>query len=472
MADHFNGKSGNGSSRRTPEAQLADDRLPPHNIEIEKCVLSAILKDNDRFHDVIQVLNPDDFYRDSHQMIFRAMRDLYDQRKPLELNVILDELGRRGELERIGGQDTLFEIAEAAPHAGNALHHADIVRQKSVVRQLIQVATDTRGDAYSDSYTSEQLLEMIEHRVFEIAEAQATRETKKISDIITDAMTRISARADSRHAVTGVGSGYFELDDITSGFQPAQLIILAARPSMGKTALALNICEHAALVENKGVLFVSLEMGMLEIAERLLCAHSHVDGYKLRTGKGIGHTELRTLGKSYEILSRAPIFVDDTATRNMLQITANARRLKRRENISLVVVDYIQLIDAEGEGRESRQEQIAKISRRLKQLARELQVPVIALSQLNRAVESREDRRPRMADLRESGAIEQDADIVLLLHRPEYYDKNEKPGSAEVIVAKNRNGATGEIPLTFLKNFMRFENAANFAEAPIDSGTF
>jgi replicative DNA helicase len=240
---------------------------------------------------------------------------------------------------------------------------------------------------------------------------------------------------------------------------------------MGKTAFALNICEHVCVEQKIGVLFVSLEMGQLELAERMLAARSKVDGHKLRTGHGLGYREMKQLGEGYDALRSSPLFIDDTPARNMLQITANARRLKLREKIGLIVLDYIQLVDSEGDGRESRQEQIAKISRRLKMLARELKVPVIALSQLNRNVENREDRRPRMADLRESGAIEQDADMILLLHRPDYYDNNDQPGIAECNVAKNRNGATNTVKLTFLKNIMRFENLATMTD-PIDGGTF
>jgi replicative DNA helicase len=285
-------------------------------------------------------------------------------------------------------------------------------------------------------------------------------------------MDRIALRSEEKHPVTGVPSGFYDLDDITSGFQGSQLVILAARPSMGKTALALNICEHAAVEHGMGVLFVSLEMGQLELAERLLCARSRVDGEKLRKGRGLGTREMTMLGRGYDELRAAPIYIDDTPARNMLQITANARRMKMRQNVSLIVVDYIQLIEHESpDGRENRQEQIAKISRRLKTLARELNTPVLALSQLNRGVENREDRRPRMADLRESGAIEQDADLVLLLHRPEYYDPNDQPGISELIVAKNRNGRTDSVKFTFLKNFMRFENLAS-EDVPIDVGTF
>ena len=279
-------------------------------------------------------------------------------------------------------------------------------------------------------------------------------------------MTLISKRAEEKHPVTGVASGFHDLDDFTNGFHPDQLIIVAARPSMGKTALMLNICDHAAINLRVPVLVVSLEMGNLEIGERLLCARSRVDGHKLRTGHGLDYRELNKLGRHIARWQAAPIFIDDTPARNMLQITAMARRLKLRQDLGLIVVDYIQLIDSE-DSRDSRQEQIAKISRRLKTLARELHVPVDRASQLNRAVESREDRRPRMADLRESGAIEQDADMVLLLHRPEYYDHNDQPGIAEIIVAKNRNGPTGSVKLTFLKNLTRFENLSTIAE-PLD----
>ena len=290
--------------------------------------------------------------------------------------------------------------------------------------------------------------------------------------MVTEAMDRIATRSEAKQPVSGVSTGFYDLDEITSGFQGSQLIILAARPSMGKTACALNVCEHAALEQKSAVLFVSLEMGKIELAERLLCSRSKVDGDKLRKGRGMGAREMTMLSRAYEEMRTAPIFIDDTPSRNMMQITANARRLKLRQNVGMIVVDYIQLIEPEsGENRDSRQEQIAKISRRLKTLARELHVPVVALSQLNRAVENREDRRPRMADLRESGAIEQDADLVLLLHRPEYYDANDSPGTAELIVAKNRNGRTDTIKLSFLKNFMRFENLAADA-GPIDMGTF
>jgi replicative DNA helicase len=461
--------NGEGASTRSEGSDLAH-RLPPQNIVAEQSVLGAILLDNDVLHDVVPLLGVEDFYRDAHQIIYRAIRDLYDLGKPIDGLILAEELARRDQFKKIGGDETLMQILGVVNHSANARYHADIVRQKALGRKLIETSNEILREIYSNSFTSQQLLEHAEQRIFAIADAQTTGDTVEIRDVMTEAMDRIAARSESRHPVTGVATGYYEFDDITGGLQSEQLVILAARPSMGKTALALNICDHAAVQLKIPTLIVSLEMGRLELAERLLCARSRVDGHKLRTGQNLGTREMTLLGKGYDELRSAPLFIDETPARNMLQITANARRLKLRQNLGLIVVDYIQLVDSE-ESRDSRQEQIAKISRRLKTLARELKVPVIALSQLNRAVENREDRRPRMADLRESGAIEQDADLVLLLHRPEYYDATDQPGIAELIVAKNRNGATGSVKLTFLKSYTRFENLANIAE-PIDQRTF
>jgi replicative DNA helicase len=469
MASHGNG-NGNGHAYPRSGSVPNGERLPPQNIEAEQGVIGSILLDNDVLHDVVPMLKVEDFYRDSHQVIYRTIRDLYDLGRAVDAITLADELTRRGEYAKVGGDDALAQILASVPHAANARYYAGIVREKAIPRALIEASNEVIREAYSNSHTADELLELAERRVFAIAEEQVSGETVELRDVVTRAMDRIALRSEERHPITGVSTGFFELDDLTGGFQGSQLVILAARPSMGKTALALNICEHVILERKTGVLMVSLEMGEMELAERLLCARSKVDGHKLRTGHGLGTREMTQLGKAYDELRMAPLFIDDTPARNMLQITANARRLKMRQDIGLIVVDYIQLIDAE-ESRDSRQEQIAKISRRLKTLARELQVPVIALSQLNRAVENREDRRPRMADLRESGAIEQDADLVLLLHRPEYYDPNDRPGTAELIVAKNRNGATGNVTLTFLKNVTRFENSAAIND-PIDAAPF
>jgi replicative DNA helicase len=477
MAPHANG-NGNGNgypperSRRGAGVAFPEDRLPPQNLEAEQGVLGGILRDNEWLHDVMPILRPEDFYRDNHQVLFRTIREMYDQSRPVDALILSEELRRRQEYDRIGGDETLAAILDSVPHAANTKYYAEIVREKSVQRRVLESAHETLRLGYSNTLTADELLQSAERSIFQINEERARGETVELREVVTQAMNQIAIRAEERHPITGVATGYYDLDDITSGFQGAQLIILAARPSMGKTAFALNIAEYAAVEQRVGVLFVSLEMGQLELAERLLCSRSKVDGDKIRKGKNLHAREMSMLSKGYDELRDAPIYIDDTPARNMLQITANARRLKLRQDIGLIVVDYIQLIDPEsGEGRDSRQEQISKISRRLKTLARELRVPIIALSQLNRNVENREDRTPRMADLRESGAIEQDADMVLLLHRPEYYDPNDQPGIAEVIVAKNRNGRTDKVKLTFLKNFMRFENLATVAD-PIGVDTF
>jgi replicative DNA helicase len=460
--------NGSGRGPRTDSAGLGD-RLPPHNLEAEQGVLGSILWENDVLHDVVGFLRVEDFYRDTHQVIYAAIRDMYEQRKGIDAVTLAEELKRRGQFEQVGGNDAFAEITASVPHAANGKYYAEIVKEKSVNRQLIEYATEIIREGYSNQFTAEALLESAEKKIFGIAEDQIRGEILELNEVITLAMERIDRRLETPHAVAGVASGYIDLDDIVWGFQPGQLIVVAGRPSMGKTALALNICDHAAINLKLPVLFVSLEMGHHEIAERLLCSRSRIDGYKLRTGKGLARTDYPELTRAFKELSEGQMLIDDTPARNMLQIAATARRLKLRRHIGLIVVDYIQLIDSE-DTRDSRQEQIAKISRRLKTLARDLKVPVIALSQLNRAVESREDRRPRMADLRESGAIEQDADIVLLLHRPEYYDQSEQPGVAELIVAKNRNGRTDSVKLTFLKELMRFENLAAIAE-PFHDGT-
>ncbi|WP_435018374.1 replicative DNA helicase [Tundrisphaera sp. TA3] len=468
---YANGSSngnGNGYGRPRkviePPASVLADRLPPQNLEAEVGVLGSILLDNDALHEVIPILKVEDFYRDSHQIIYRSVRELYDLGKAVDAITLIEELTRKGSLSAIGGHEAIHQILNDVPHAANAKYYAQIVRQKAVSRELIEGANQILRDGYSNNYTADELLESAERKIFAIAEDQAAGETVELKDVIVAAMDRITARSEDRHAVHGLASGFFDLDEITGGFHGSQLIILAARPAMGKTAIAMNICEHVICELKKSVLFVSLEMGELELAERLLSSRSRVDSHKLRTGKNLGHQDMIQLGRGYnELQNAAPLLIDDTPARNMLQITANARRLKLRQDIGLIVVDYIQLIDSE-ESRDSRQEQISKISRRLKTLAREMQIPVIALSQLNRGVESREDKRPKMSDLRESGAIEQDADLILMLHRPEYYDPNDQPGVAELIIAKNRAGATDTVKLTFLKNLTRFENMAHVVD--------
>ena len=474
MSKSQNGQAGNskkgagGDSAKFKVFPIDAERLPPANIEAEMGVLGSVLLDNDSLHDVIPILKVEDFYRDNHQKIYRVIRDLYDLGKPVDLILLNEELVRRDMFDAVGGNETLVSLIDSVPHAAHAKYYADLVRQKAISRQLIESANEMLNDGYSNNFTAEELLQSAEKKIFAIAEEETTAETHDIKDVIVSAMDRIVAKGEGIVTTSGVQTGFVDLDEITAGFQGTQLIILAARPAMGKTAIALNICEHVICTLNKGVLFVSLEMGELELVDRLLSSRARVDGYKIKTGKGLGQQDLAQLGRAYNDLHEAPLYIDSTPARNSLQITANARRLKLRKDVGMIVVDYIQLVDAD-DPRDSRQEQIAKVSRRLKQIARELNIPVVALSQLNRAVENREDRRPRMADLRESGAIEQDADLVLLLHRPEYYDPNDQPGVAELIIAKNRSGGTDTVKLAFLKNLTRFENLAHTAD-PLGGG--
>jgi replicative DNA helicase len=437
------------------------DRIPPQNLEAEQAVLGSMLLDNESIHGVVQLLQPEAFLRDAHRKVYSAIVDLYNASQNVDPVILFDELKRRGQIEEDGqGELTVeyvSEILEATPTAANAEYYAKIVREKAVSRRLIHASTEILREAYDQSETADELLAHAEQRIFEIAQTRSVSETHHVADVLTEAFKRLDDRSlRGGHVYSGIPTGFVELDELTSGLQNSELIIIAARPSVGKTAFALNIAQHVAVEEAKGVFIASLEQSKLELAERLLCARARVDGHKLRSGR-LSKEDISRLMDVAGDLRPAPLFIDDTPGRTLLQIAASARRLARKHDIKLVVIDYLQLIEAENR-RDSRQDQISQISRRLKGLARELEIPVIALSQLNRSPEMREGHKPRLADLRESGAIEQDADVVMLLHRPDLYDRESKPGMAEVNVAKQRNGPTGEIDLTFLKSITRFEN--------------
>jgi replicative DNA helicase len=447
------------------------DRLPPQNIEAEQAVLGSMLLDNEVIHGVVQLLQPEAFLRDAHSKIYSAIVDLYNGSQNVDPVILFDELKRRGQIEDEGqGELTVQyvrEVFEATPTAANAEYYAKIVREKAIARRLIHASTEILRGAYEQAETADELLSHAEQSIFEIAQSRSVSETHHVSEVLTQAFKRIDERSlHGGHAYSGVPTGFVELDDLTSGLQNSELIIIAARPSVGKTAFALNVAQHVAVEERKGVFVVSLEQSRLELAERMLCSMAKIDGHKMRSGR-LSKEDITRLMDVADDLRPAPLYIDDTPGRTLLHIAAAARRLARKHDIRMVVIDYLQLIESENK-RDSRQDQIAQISRRLKGLARELEVPVIALSQLNRSLEMREGHRPRLADLRESGAIEQDADVVMLLHRPELYDKEAKPGLAEVIIAKQRNGPTGDVNLTFLRNFTRFENYSDRPE-PIAS---
>ncbi|MHC5539546.1 replicative DNA helicase [Singulisphaera rosea] len=428
-------------------------RLPPHSLETEKATLGSILFVNEVLHEIVPILSPEDFYRDTHQKIYATILDLYRLGKPIDGITLSDELIRRGEYEAIGGADAISDLFSSTPSSANAKYYAGIVRQKSIGRQLAHAARTISAEVHSDQYTAEELLDRAERAVFNIAESQSSESTIPASAAVSQAMARLCRR---NRGPSGVSTGLSQLDALTDGFQPEQLVILAARPSMGKTQIALNFVEYTALARREEVLFISLEMGAIDIGERLAVSRSGVPNTLLKSPDDISPHEWDRLVIADEELSKAPILIDESPALTTLQILALARRAKSRGDLKLLVVDYLQLITP-GDG-DRRHEQVAYISRDLKRIARELKIPVVCLSQLNRASEGREDKRPRMADLRESGAIEQDADLVMLLHRPEYYDPMQLPGFAELIVAKNRNGATGTVPLRFIKEIGRFED--------------
>jgi replicative DNA helicase len=441
-------------------------RLPPQNVEIEKGVLGALILDEQAFREVSPDLKVEHFYRDIHQIVYRVLCEIHDEGKPVDLAILEEELRSRELLEKIGGFPALAEIVSSSPHSANVFYHVQIIKEKALARDVIAACSETLDEGYSNILNASDLLSKAEERIFAIGEAEAKGGTREIGRFALEAMGRFASRKGGEYS--GVATGLVRLDNLTDGLTNAQFIILAARPSLGKTALALNVAEHAAINSGVGTLFISLEMAGIELAERLIVARSGVDGYKYKTGQYLDSDEEERIGVAYgDLRACRKLWIDDTPIRTIGQIAANARRHKARHGIGLMILDYVQLIDS---GREmarnaSRQEQVGAISRRLKTLAKELNIPLLVLSQLNRNSESREDRKPRLSDLRESGSLEQDADMVFLLHRPDFYDPGDSPGLAEVIVGKNRNGKTGTVKLTYHKEITRFVDFVEPKEA-------
>jgi replicative DNA helicase len=446
---------------------VADDilrRVPPQNLEAEQSVLGAILLDNDAINQAIEILNFDDFYREGHREIFRAMAGLVDQTRPVDAITLTEALRTQNVLEAIGGPGYIAELAATVPTAANVGYYARIVREKSVLRRLASTATEIASGAYDAPSDVEQYLDEAEHRVFEISEHRIRQSFHTMKEVTRASIALLERLYERKELVTGVPTGFTDLDRLTAGLQPSDLVIIAARPSMGKTALALNLATYAATEADPpvGVAFFSLEMSKEQLALRMLCSEARVDSAKARAGF-LGERDFPKLAQAAARLSDAPIFIDDNSDTSALVLKAKCRRLMRERSsrLGLVVVDYLQLMRAARPG-ESREKEIAEISRSLKALAKELRVPVVALSQLNRQVETRPDRRPLLADLRESGAIEQDADLIAFVYRDEMYHRDSKePGVAEIIIAKQRNGPTGTAKLTYLNQYTRFENYAS-----------
>ncbi len=430
-------------------------KLPPQNLEAEKSVLGSLLLQNNALDEVADFLHADHFYSDANRTIYQAMIRMFETgTRGLDAVTLAEELDRRQQLEQIGGPAYVMELMETVPHAAHVKYYAGIVRDKWILRRLTEVCTDVLRDCYSGSDDSNETLQQAERGIFEILEQQDSSQKISMEEILFDAFKRIDERAAKGGQISGLSTGFLDLDHQTNGFQPSELVILAARPSMGKTALVCNIAQAAAQESRTGVLLFSLEQSKLELAERFLSIQGRIDGHRMRKGT-LDDAERHALMEASSVLSKLPIYMDDRPGRTVAQIGAIARRMKRRHNIGLIIIDYLQLIESDDRNI-SREQQISQITRRLKGIAKETEVPLIALSQLNRGVELREDKRPRLADLRESGAIEQDADIVMFLHRPDAYDQEDRPGLAEVVVAKHRSGPTGIVNLTWKKEHMRF----------------
>ena len=405
----------------------------------------------------LEVLGAKDFYKEAHQIIFDGLISLFDRNEPQDLITIVNTLRDANKLDTIGGPAYLASLTDIVPVAANISYYARIVREKSVLRQLIATTTDIAARCYEEQDDIEKLLDEVEQTVFEISRDKSGQGFDPLKKVMTETFERVTMLAERKELITGVPTGYTELDKMTSGLQPADLIILAGRPSMGKTALAMNIVQNVALKHQVGVGVFSLEMSKSQLGLRLLCSVSRVDSQNLRTGF-INDHDWPKLTRAAGELSGANIFIDDTASLAALEMRAKARRLKMEHNIGLVVVDYLQLMRGRAE---SREQEISEISRSLKAMAKELDIPVIALSQLNRSLESRTNKRPQLSDLRESGAIEQDADVILFIYRDDVYNKaedNPRRGIAEVIIGKQRNGPTGTVEMTFLDRYTTFEN--------------
>ena len=438
-------------------------RVPPHSIEAEQAVLGGLMLSPDSLDKVADRLGERDFYRKDHRLIWRAITELANKGMPCDAVTLGDWFEANGLAELVGGATYLVELANATPSAANIGAYADIVREKSILRQLIDAGTETTEDGYRPEGRSvQEVLESAEQRVFKIAEsgARGKKDTVSMREAVKDAFRILSERYENRGQLTGISTGFTDLDELTSGLQPSDLIIVAARPSMGKTALAVNFAEHAALKSRKAVAIFSMEMSASQLAFRLISSLGRINQQHLRTGD-IQEEEWPRVTSAITMLSDAKIFIDDTPALSPAELRARARRLKREHDLGLIVIDYLQLMAVPG-NKENRATEISEISRGLKALAKELNIPVIALSQLNRSLEQRTDKRPVMADLRESGAIEQDADVIIFIYRDEYYnsDSTDK-GLAEIIIGKQRNGPTGMVKLTFLGQFTKFENFAS-----------
>lgn len=445
------------------DIELDQIKLPPHSVEAEQSVLGSLMLDNRTFDKIVDKLKEHDFYQSHHRTIFRILSELSRRNSPFDVLTVSDALKNIGELDNIGGELYLFELAKNTPSVANATAYADIVSERSILRQLITVTNEIGDHAFfPDGNTSSEILDIAEQKIFKIAD-KGTRGSGPISltEYLAKAADRIDTLFHSNNSVTGIPTGFSDFDDMTSGLQQGDLIIIAGRPSMGKTTFAMNIAENAAIKSKQPVLVFSMEMPGEQLALRMMSSLGRIDQHRVRNGK-LTDEDWPRITSAVSVLSEAPMYIDDTPALSPSELRARARRLVREHgSLGLIVIDYLQLMQVPG-NKENRTNEISEISRSLKALAKELHVPVIALSQLNRSLESRHDRRPIMSDLRESGAIEQDADLIVFIYRDEVYNEDSPDkGKAEIIIAKQRNGPIGKVHLTFLGQYTVFENYAS-----------
>jgi replicative DNA helicase len=436
---------------------VSQDKTLPHNLEAERTVLGAVLVDNAAFNSAAEILTRDDFYRESHRRVFDAMAALAERSQPIDLVTLKDELVKSGALEAAGGAAYLGSLVDGVPRITNVEHWSRIIKERAVLRNLIHASNRIVQSCYEAEDEAAVLLDRAEKAIFDIAERRIRQGFVGIREIVKESFRTIDQLSQSKELVTGLPTGFVDIDEMTSGLQKGELVIVAARPAMGKTSFCLNVAHHASLKAGETVGLFSLEMSKEQLVLRMLCSDARVDAHKLRTGR-LQEKDWARLAKAYADLSASKIFIDDSATVSPLEMRAKCRRLKAEFGLGLIIVDYLQLVTGGGRT-ENRQQEISSISRSLKGLAKELAVPVIALSQLSRAPEARTDRRPQLSDLRESGALEQDADVVMFIYREEEHKPtDENRGIAEIIIGKQRNGPTGSRRLAFIKEFTRFEN--------------
>ena len=433
-------------------------KIPPHDIDAEQAILGSMLTDKDAVIAALEVLKEDSFYREDHKLIFSAITSLYSKNEPIDVITVKAELSEMGVLDRVGGLEYLVELPERVPTTANVERYVKIVDEKAMLRRLISTANELIALGYDESEDVDNIMDMAEKRVFDLAQKKNTKGYTVMKDILVESFAELERLYNQKGNVTGVSTGFYDLDNITAGLHNSDLLIVAARPAMGKSAFAINLAANAAIKSKVPVVIFNLEMSKEQVGNRILCSEAMIDSNKVRSGQ-LEDDDWVKLASTLGRLSEAPIYIDDTAGITIMEIRAKCRKLKIEKDIGLVVIDYLQLIQGSGKKNASREQEISEISRSLKILAKELNIPVIALSQLSRSVEKRDDKRPMLSDLRESGSIEQDADIVIFLYRDDYYNEDsEKKNVAEVILAKHRGGSTGTVDLAWLPSYTKFAN--------------